>query len=80
MITYVVETCVLVKLVVSEDYSDIVSVIAELHRASRFQLIAPDFILTECANVLWKHARRHNAPIADMKLAFEILRRVRLVV
>jgi predicted nucleic acid-binding protein len=81
LIPYVIDTCALVKLVVPEDYSDTVSAIAELHRASRIQLIAPEFVLLECANVLWKHASRHNAPIADMMSAFEILRRldVRLI-
>ena len=81
MIPYVIDTCALVKLVIPEDYSEIVSAIAELHRASRIQLIAPEFILLECANVLWKYTRRHNAPIPDMISAFEILRRldVRLI-
>ena len=38
MTTYVIDTSALVKLVIPEDYSDIVSDIAELYRASRIRL------------------------------------------
>ncbi len=74
MTTYVIDTSALVKLVIPEDYSDIVSDIAELYRASRIRLVAPDFVLLECASVLWKYARRDNAPISDVISAIETLK------
>ena len=78
MTPYVIDTSALVKLVIPEDHSDTVADIAELYRASRIQLVAPDFILLECANVLWKYARRDNAPISDMISAIETLIRIDL--
>ena len=81
MTAYVIDTSALVKLTIPEDHSDTVSEIASLHTASRIQLVAPDFILLECANVLWKHARRDNLPIADVMSAIDTLNRldVRLI-
>ncbi len=81
MTDYVIDTSALIKLVVPEDHSDTVSDIALLHTASRIQLVAPGFVLLECANVLWKHARRDNASAADVMSAIDALRRldVRLV-
>ena len=81
MTVYVIDTSALVKLAIPEDHSDTVSEIASLHAASRIQLVAPDFILLECANVLWKHARRDKVPLTDVMSAVDTLRRldVRLV-
>ena len=76
MTTYVIDTSALVKLVIPEDYSETVSDIAELHHTSQIQLIAPDIVLLECANVLWKHARRDNAPIPTIMAGIETLRRL----
>ncbi len=81
MIEYVIDTSALVKLTVPEDHSDTVSDIASLHTSARIQLVAPDFVLLECANVLWKHARRDNLAIVDAMSAIDTLQQldVRLV-
>ena len=78
MTTYVIDTSALVKLVIPEDHSDTVSDIAELFRSSRIQLVAPDIVLLECANVLWKHARRDNAPISTLMAGMETLRKLEI--
>ncbi len=50
----VIDSCVAVKWVVREDYSDkaIELLQADLH------LVAPDLVLTEIANTLWKNVKR----------------------
>ena len=73
MIRYVLDASALVKLVVPEDNSDKMQALAALHRARTIQLLAPDFALTECANVLRRYARRTGTPHADMQEAFQIL-------
>ncbi len=78
MTDYAIDTSALVKLVVPEDHSETVSEIALLHTTSAIQLIAPEFILLECSNVLWKYARRHAAPIADVTAAMDTLKTLQI--
>ena len=66
MTHYVIDTSALIKYVIAEDYSDIVRRIVSLHEASEIQLIAPSFLLVECANVLWKDALRAGGSIGDV--------------
>jgi predicted nucleic acid-binding protein len=73
VIRYVIDASVLVKFVVPEDGSDMMHTLAALHRAGTIQLLAPDFALTECANVLGRYARRTGTPFEDMQEAFQIL-------
>jgi predicted nucleic acid-binding protein len=73
VIRYVIDASVLVKLVVPEDNSDTMQALAALHRARTIRLLAPDFALTECANVLGRYARRTGTPQEDMQEAFQIL-------
>lgn len=73
MIRYVIDASALVKLVVPEDDSDKMQALAALHRAGTIRLLAPDFILTECANVLGRYARRTETPHQEMQEAFQIL-------
>lgn len=61
----VIDTSALVKYVLPEDHSDVAERLVSLHRIFTIQLIAPDYILIECANVLWKHVRRNNIRIED---------------
>jgi predicted nucleic acid-binding protein len=70
---YVLDASALVKLVVPEDNSDKMQVLAALHRARTIRLLAPDFALTECANVLGRYARRTGTSHEDMQEAFQIL-------
>ena len=73
MIICVIDTNVLVKRVIPEDYSDVaVSILEQYHRGV-ISLIAPDYILTECANVIWKHARRHGMSNSDLPASLRAL-------
>ncbi len=60
MRSYVIDSSALVKLVIPENYSGILRGIITLHYESDVRLIAPEFVLVECANVLWKHTRRND--------------------
>ena len=64
MNTYVVDTSVLVKYVVPEEHSHIAYGIVDAHIAADLRLIAPEYIMAECANVLWKHIRRNSLTAA----------------
>ena len=74
MTTYVIDTNVLVKKAIPEDGSDIAAGILDLHTRGVINLIAPDYILTECANVIWKYARRRDMSDADLSGTLQVLR------
>ncbi len=76
MTTYVIDTSALVKHVLPAEYDDNLERIVLLHQASDIQLIAPSFLLVECANVLWKNALRTGDPIEDVIAALDDLRRI----
>jgi len=72
----VVDSCVAVKWVVREEHSD--KAIELLSRD--LQLIAPDFVLMEIANALWKNVKRGllaaegaNVRLADVRSFFNKL-------
>ncbi len=71
---YVIDTSALVKLVVPEEHSSTVRGVAALHTASRIQLIAPDFLMVECANVLWKNIRRGRLSTEEAMAGMNTLR------
>lgn len=72
--TAVIDASALVKLVLPEEHSDVLRRIIMEHDDARLRLIAPDFIFTECANVLWKHMRRGNFAISEAVSAMRALR------
>lgn len=74
----VIDTNVLVKRVIPEDYSDIAVSILEQHRRGVIRLIAPDYILTECANVIWKHARRRGMNSSDLAASLRVLQNLHI--
>ena len=78
MTAYVIDTSALIKYVITEEYSDLVRHIVSLHEASEIQLIAPDFLYVECANVLWKNALRTRDPIEDVIAALNNLRGINI--
>lgn len=78
MTAYVIDTSALVKFVIAEEYSDLVSRIVSMHDASEIQLIAPNFLFVECANVLWKSALRTGEPFEDVKAAIDDLRGINI--
>ena len=78
MTAYVIDTSALAKFVITEEYTDLVRRIVSLHEASEIQLIAPDFLHIECANVLWKNALRSGDPIEDVITALNNLRGINI--
>ena len=78
MTAYVIDTSALVKYVITEEYSDLVRHIVSLHEASEMQLIAPDFLYVECANVLWKNTLRTGDPSGDVIAALNNLRGINI--
>ena len=64
MTVYVIDTSVLVKYVVPEENSPLAYGIIDAHQAAELSLIAPEYIMAECANVLWKHTRRNSLTAA----------------
>ena len=73
MTSYIIDTSVFIKYVLPEEDSTTVEILITLHRASDIRLSAPDFILTECANVLWKHVRREGMAVEDAVFALNRL-------
>ncbi len=65
----VVDASVVIKWVVQEPDSDAALAIR------RYRLLAPDLLVAECANILWKKVRRGNIATADALLAAQVLER-----
>lgn len=78
MTTYVIDTNVLVKQVIPEADSAVAIGILELHTRGVINLIAPDYILTECANVIWKNARRHGMSDAELSRSLRMLQNLNI--
>ncbi|MCY4655115.1 MAG: type II toxin-antitoxin system VapC family toxin [Dehalococcoidia bacterium] len=75
------DTSALVKYVLPAEYDDNLERVVLLHRKSEIQLIAPNFLLVECANVLWKNALRTGEAFENVISTLNDLRRtnIRLV-
>ncbi len=69
MKTLVVDASVAIKWVVQEPCTDAALAIR------RCRLLAPDLLVAECANILWKKVRRGNLAVADALLAARLLER-----
>jgi len=65
---FVIDASVLIKTVVEEDGS--VQALALLESGAA---VAPDLIMPECANILWKKIRRGEYTIEEATLAAQIL-------
>ena len=52
---YVIDASVLVKTVLPENGSDIAAELIRKHRDNTISLVAPDHILVESVNAIWKH-------------------------
>lgn len=71
---YVIDASVLLKAVLREQDSEAAYSLVAQHREGAATLIAPDLILTEAANALWKRALlRREISIADARDAFASL-------
>jgi predicted nucleic acid-binding protein len=76
MNVYTIDTSALVKYVLTEEYSDAVDDMVSLHRSAAIQLIAPDYVLVECASVLWQRVQRGDLDIGGLMPAFSMLQAV----
>ena len=74
MRSQVIDTSALVKYVLPEQDSSTVEKIVALHHAGTVNLMAPEYVLVESANVLWKHLQRHNIEPEDAVEALRTLR------
>lgn len=81
MTTHVVDTSALVKYVLPEQDSSVAERLIALHRTGVVDLIAPQYILVESANVLWKQLQRRNLLSEEAAASFAALRNlsIRLV-
>ena len=75
----VIDTSALVKYILPEDHSDTVHRLIGQHRSSSLELTAPEYILTESANVFWKSVVRDNFLPHEAVRALRLLRQVGLL-
>lgn len=68
MTAFVVDASVVIKWVVQEEGSD-----AAVRLIEGPTLSAPDLLIPECANILWKKVRREELTREEAKLAAELL-------
>lgn len=72
MSTRIVDAGVAVKWVVAEEGSERALALLE----SDHELLAPDWLLVECANVLWKRVRRGDLTAAEAAVRMRVLERL----
>lgn len=65
MTSQVIDTSALVKYVLPEEDSPIVEKLIAFHHAGMTNLMAPEYVLVESANVLWKHLQRRSLQPED---------------
>lgn len=70
MSSYVVDASVVVKWIVGEAGSD------QALRLRRHQLSAPDLLISECANIVWKKVRLGELSDTEASVAIRLLIRV----
>ena len=74
MTAQVIDTSALVKYVLPEPDSSIVEKLVAFHHAGMVNLMAPEYVLVESANVLWKHLQRRNIQPEDAAGSLPTLR------
>ncbi len=73
MNTFVIDTSVAVKWYIPEPLSDAAVYYLELYRQEQASLLAPDLIIAEMGNVLWKKVRQNELIIQDARQVGGIL-------
>jgi predicted nucleic acid-binding protein len=68
METLVLDASIAIKWVIQEDGSD-----NAVALRGRYRFSAPDLLIPECANILWKKARRHEISGNEAMLAGQLL-------
>ena len=74
MTTQAIDTSALVKYVLPEQDSSVAEKLVAFHRAGVVNLIAPEYVLVESANVLWKQLQRRNLRADEAVASFRALR------
>jgi len=71
--TYVIDASVAIKWYIPEPLSDASVYYLELYRQEKARLLAPDFIIAEMGNVLWKKVRQDELITKDARQVSNIL-------
>jgi len=71
--TYVIDTSTAIKWYIPEPLSDAAVYYLELYRQEKARLLAPDFIIAEMGNVLWKKVRQDELTIEGARQVSDIL-------
>ena len=71
MIQYVIDSSVLLKWFVDEEHSETARRLQE----DEYDLIAPDLILPESGNILWKKVQRRELTLAEARLVIKGIER-----
>lgn len=67
MSLYVVDASVVIKWYIPEDLSDKADLFLHRSESAGDTLIAPEFLLIEVSNILWKKRRRKEVPDPDVR-------------
>lgn len=70
----VVDSSVAIKWVLVEPYSTEAGRILDEYKAGNLELIAPELIFSELANIVWKRQVFQNLPLADAQLLVKTIR------
>ncbi len=73
MKTYVIDTSTAIKWYIPEPLSDAAVYYLELYRQEKARLFAPDLIIAEMGNVLWKKVRQDELTIEGARQVSDIL-------
>lgn len=65
MTSQVIDTSAPVKYVLPEEDPPIVEKLIAFHHAGMTNLMAPEYVFVESANVIWKHIQRRNLQPED---------------
>ena len=74
MTSQVMDTSALVKYVLPEEDSPVVEKLIAFHHAGMAHLVAPEYVLVESANVIWKHIQGRNLQPEDAVPSLRALR------
>ena len=73
MPTLVLDSSVVTKWFLPEDYSAEARLIFELYRAGEWTLLSPDLMYAEVSNVLWKYQRKDKISASEAERVLEAL-------
>jgi predicted nucleic acid-binding protein len=66
--TFVVDASVVIKLFIVEESSEkATQLFLQLEEDPESRFYVPELVYAECANILWKYARRYNYPVENAR-------------